>query len=632
MMNDGNIPSQVYDRGKDIATRNFVGRFVVEFLKALNMTGYYPPDHPSIKDVTDSPLRLLQEVKLLTTEFSFVSSTGGGAGDVINVEGVFEEPVPLLDLIQSSMGEVFARKFINYLEYNRLVSFSLKTDIDPPQFKRFVATMVERKTRQEAGHAVDMSFNDMLRHNEITHVSVISVDEVVGAQRSLPWRVKIAMSRLAKDLGDLPLYVNAGPEQLQAVKAASIKDIIRPLRQTAFIRDLLVNSDLIQGYVQSLASVDVEWEILLALHNSVVEEVAWDIVKHLEAIGWGSSAAAEGQAVKLSPELLTRSLSRCAERLAELNMDHTYEFLTYLFERNLLPFERLPPLIQRTVMARKWAALYVQNPDACHQRLMQAARPEEVKTFFDTTVAMMPELVRQDRLDGVAVLLQILIRHAQDETFPGRQKAAMESLHEIAKGETVALLAPLAQNEDKSNRVRPLQLLMALGERGWNTMVQIMAESESSGVRRDILELLTKLGDAAAPIILAKLANQGQQWFVYRNLLLCLQNINYRPAVSDIKRFAAHMNPKVREQALIALHALAGPMAVNPLVTALTDTDPKVMRVAVGLLAKLRSRESLFTKRLAELLEPEEHGIPEQMQESMQIAALALSGDSRIGA
>ncbi len=372
--------------------------------------------------------------------------------------------------------------------------------------------------------------------------------------------------------------------------------------------------------------MDVEWEILLSLNHNVVEEVAWDIVRHLEQAGWGTAQFEPDAISKLSPELLVRSLSRCAERLAELNLDHTHEFLTYLFERSLLSFERLPLVLQKAVQARKWAAMYLQNPDACHQRLMQATNPEEFQAFFPTVATMMPELVRQEKLDGVAVVLQILIRHANDPSIPLRQTQALETLQSIAHGELIGLVIPLALNEDKSQRLRPLQLLTALGERGWTALVQILCESESSGVRRDILEIITRLGDSAALIVLARLAHQGQQWFVYRNLLLCIQNIGYKPAVSDIKRFAAHMHPRVREQALIALHALAGTSAIHPLMTALSDPDPKVMRIAIGLLAKLKCQETPFLKRLGELLDPAEHGVAEEIQESMQLAALGAIG------
>lgn len=626
MSDDGHVSSPAWDKGREIAIRNFTGRFVVELLKSLNLSGYYPPDHPSIRDVSDAPLKLLGDLRQYCSEISFVSASGGGAGDVINVEGVFEEPAPLLELIHSSIGEVFARKFINYLDVNRLVSFSIKTDVDAAEFKLFIAAMIERKTRQEQGQALDLSFGEMLVKAGVHRVSVISVDEVVGAQRSLPWRVKLAMSRLAKDLNNLPIYSNAPAEQIQSVKTASIKDIIRPLRQVVFIRDLLVNSDIIQVYVQSLSSVDVEWEILLALHPSMVEEISWDLVRNLEKTGWGTSAQDTESASKLAPELAARALSRCAERLAELNMDHTYEFLSYLFERNILAFDRLPATVQRAMLARKWAGMYVQNPDACHQRLMQTVNPDETRTFFQTVGTMIPELVRLEKLDGVSVILQILIRHAGDTSVPHRRELAMEALHNIAVGETIPLLIPQAQNEDKALRLQPLQLLVALGERGWTALVQILCESNSSGVRHDILEIMTRLGHAAAPIILARLANQEQQWFVYRNLMLCLQNIKYEPAVADIKRFAAHMHPRVREQALIALHALSGKGAVNPLMTALSDQDAKVTRVAIGLLSKLQCREAPFLNRLGELLEPKEHGVPEELQESMQLAALGAIG------
>ena len=63
-------------------------------------------------------------------------------------------------------------------------------------------------------------------------------DDLVQGRRQLPWRVRMAISRLRKDLRLIPLYAAATRKRLQEVKEELLHDITRPLRRPEFLKEL----------------------------------------------------------------------------------------------------------------------------------------------------------------------------------------------------------------------------------------------------------------------------------------------------------------------------------------------------------------------------------------------------------
>lgn len=109
-------------------------------------------------------------------------------------------------------------------------------------------------------------------------------------------------------------------------------------------------------------------------------------------------------------------------------------------------------------------------------------------------------------------------------------------------------------------------------------LLDALAEAEDRGLRRRLLALLTRFGNAVAPLAIQRYP--GAPWYVQRNLLRLLQELPDPPAESVVGGFAEHPEPRVRIEGLRLL--LRHPAArARGIVQALGDRDPACVRVGV---------------------------------------------------
>ena len=109
-------------------------------------------------------------------------------------------------------------------------------------------------------------------------------------------------------------------------------------------------------------------------------------------------------------------------------------------------------------------------------------------------------------------------------------------------------------------------------------LLDALAVAEERNVRRRLLELVARFGNAVTPHALARL--DAGQWFVQRNLLRLMQMLPEPPAEAVASRFAQHPDIRVRIEGLRLL--LRHPAArARGIVQGLSDPDNSGVRVAV---------------------------------------------------
>ena len=581
-------------------------QFTLSFLKATSLTGYYPADHPSIMNISEAPFKHLERLRNSVPEVGFVTSSGS-TDDEIMVD-LLAEPIPFPSLMRSEMAETFAQKFVTYMERNHLVSFTFKTKIPFDEFKRFVSLFVERKTKQEEGdvEALETSFGQQLIEREIYNITAISREDVVGGARALPWRVKIAIARLRKDLAVIPLYSEASEMELQAAKQMIIGDIIRPLRRPRFLRELLVNADLIRGQVDELSTVNVEQEIIDCLSSSMVEAVAWDTEKVLEKASWGLVVQMDGDDERRIDIILKDILKLLAVRLVTLDVSQTYDLLLHLFKLRILAFSDLPADLCRLMQAEKWTSQFLLEEETIVQQFSEMEDTNLYRAYLQNIDLVLPELFRKGKVASAARMIKVLATHARDHDHQIRQGMAQIALMDLASQTNVDRIRPYVEHDDRSTRQVTIAILRQFSYKGAETLLEVLAESEDSSVRRDILAALEGMGVTIKTLIEERLQISGQPWFVYRNLLLLVGRIGCENAMEEVKRFVTHMNPQVREQALQTLFLQLGEGAIHCTLPALRDRDWHVARRALVLLTDLGTRHPMLLRYLAGLFYPTE--------------------------
>ena len=178
-------------------------------VRALLQTSDYSPDHPqaraAVQDVWER-LRLLYE---WLPEVSFIT-TWAYEQETVTLDGVFAEQVPLAQVLMGANAGPLAKKLHTFCARARVVSLSVKTSIPDHEFHSFVATFVERHvsagdreqlTAGDGGHWL----GDALLERGIHHVSIIVQEDLVEERRALPSRVRLALTRLHKDLRAAPM-------------------------------------------------------------------------------------------------------------------------------------------------------------------------------------------------------------------------------------------------------------------------------------------------------------------------------------------------------------------------------------------------------------------------------------------
>ncbi|MBM4372805.1 MAG: hypothetical protein FJ098_14220, partial [Deltaproteobacteria bacterium] len=547
---EGAAPADPKKEADEARAKALFTQFTLAFLKASSLTGYYPPDHPSIKNIAYEPYRIIGSLREFTPEIGFVTSSGT-LGDEIMID-LLAEPLPFLSLMRSAMAETFAQKFINYLERNYLVSFAIRTSIQFDEFKRFISLFVERKTKLEAGagEGLEVPFGQLLVEHEVYNISALSRDDVLGGQRVLPWRVKIAIARLRKDLQVLPMYSKASEMEIQAAKQLIIGDIIRPLRRPRFLRELLVNADLIRGQVGELYSVDVEQAIIDCLAPGMVDLVAQDVVRVLEGASWGLVMQQDGESERRIDEILKDLLKRLALRLATLDVNQTYDLLLHLFKLRVLGFLELPPNLRRMMQAEKWTGQFLLEEEIIVARFGAMTDPATYRAYLQNIDLVLPELLRRGSIGPAARLIKVLAEHARDHGNPIRQGMAQIALLDLSSQENVDRLRPQVLQDDRQVRQVAIAILRQFSFKGAEVLLEILGESDDAAVRRDVLAALEGMGVSIRTLLEERLQVAGLPWFVYRNLLLLVGRVGCEGALEDVKRFTSHMDHRVREQAL----------------------------------------------------------------------------------
>jgi len=79
----------------------------------------------------------------------------------------------------------------------------------------------------------------------ISNISFVFNEEMVLApDREMPWRARVTLSRMKKELKMIPFFQKMSGQELQTIRKRLLEDAIRPLRSTELIYSVVQNSDL----------------------------------------------------------------------------------------------------------------------------------------------------------------------------------------------------------------------------------------------------------------------------------------------------------------------------------------------------------------------------------------------------
>jgi HEAT repeat protein len=171
-----------------------------------------------------------------------------------------------------------------------------------------------------------------------------------------------------------------------------------------------------------------------------------------------------------------------------------------------------------------------------------------------------------------------------------------------------------------------LELVAALGRRGLDWYLPILAESQQQRVRRPLARAIAGVAADDIPRLARWL--EDPRWYVVRNVVHILHWIGGDATLAPLSTAMRHPDRRVRLEVLAVL-ARATPEAARPLLLRLLDSDdPRVLSGALHRLSA--SRDPEVARRILELVQLP--GFAERAAEEQRalLSALGATGDDTL--
>lgn len=166
---------------------------------------------------------------------------------------------------------------------------------------------------------------------------------------------------------------------------------------------------------------------------------------------------------------------------------------------------------------------------------------EEIRKFL-------PNLISRKEFSLLETVLRAL--SSLREKAPGKcPEAVLQVFREVDFGHIVDLY--LSREASLEDAARIPVFIAAFGEEAIHEVLDRLLMEQEANRRKLLLSLAVRMGPAAGPAILERLADP--RWYFVRNLCILLGEIGYRDAAKGLVRALDHADPRVKKEAILAL-------------------------------------------------------------------------------
>ena len=586
-MTDGSHPatrtgtlSRTNDPHEETTAR--LAQFLLALIQAFLRTGYYTPNHPQARSAKVGLYDEFQKLFTAKDELAlFVRDDPKGLN--ILIEGILPEPRYLTSIMARGMAEMYLPKFVKFLENKELISLTLKNTMTRDEFTSFVDVMGEPTFVETRDQSDKERFSRTLRERGIFNISYIYKEELLGTKRNIPWRARIALSRLRKDFKMIPFFVDLSKEDLKKVRRQIIQDVARPVQYADVIYPVLLNTELAE--TNEIQEAEIEEEIIACLSGPALLKVSEKLLKETER--GGPSAPPPDKATGLAKALATI--------LNQRDVTGREAVLDGYFKLNLIPFDQLPKDTQRRIELNGFTEQFLRRSATLFKNFGTIQNREEYLQIGQSLAVIIPDLVRGDRYDEVLKLIDHLDRHAQEKKEVSIY--AEQMLEEISQAGLFQELKAKLRTGKKEICEAIAPIFLKMRRRSAVHLLALSKESSDHLVRKLACELLVRIDPSAVNLILSELQGKKAATGSTIDTIRILGEIRWgvwtQPVAHALKGYLTHGNPHVRQEALSAYCRIRGVEAEKLCLVLLNDPDPGVQKKAIQGLATMRSRQAL---------------------------------------
>ncbi len=555
--------------------------FILHLIQAFLRTGYYTSEHPESKRAKEGLYQQFKSFFEQEGELTFLVREDQERKEVL-LEGLFPEAQRLTRMMAKGMGELYVPRMIKYLERKDLVSLTLKSRMDGTEFIQFVDIMSEPSLVDIRKKEDQENFAETLCRHGVFNISYIFNEDLLAPSREMPWRVRLMLSRLRKDLKMVPLFHKMTGEELQEIRRKLIQDGIRPIRHPDLLCSALQNSDL--AATPENPEEFIEDGIIFSIHISYfLDTVQLFLREHLRIKQLQKKDSLEKKSDRLGGKI--------CHRLMETGTPQAETLLEEFFRHELISFENLPPGLRKKILIERQTDRFLSDPTQFFQQLDQAHEEKQFLEITQSFVEMIPELIKRDRYTEVQNIFSALKKYTHWTGLAGM------ILEVLGQGPVPLLLKEKFLANKKEVRMAIVPIFIALEGVAIPNLLDILKTSKDQWVRKNACEALIQIGPAATAHLLKELEEQIVSAETTGDILRVLGEIKSQESKTSLlnvlRRYIAHEHPKLREQAIHTLCLIAGREGEEVFLSSLRDPHIEVRKMAVWCLGMIRSDRGL---------------------------------------
>jgi hypothetical protein len=589
-----------------------IGTFLMNLTKAVLRSGYYDPDHPGSGSAKHGLFDEFVSVLGGRSEIMFSLQKTRKSSDMM-ITGIFEEPVSVRQLVGPGVAELFVPKLSEYYERKELLSFTLKKGIPSEHFEKFVDIMSDPKVDRGGSVEAGGYLTNALVEHGITEISTVFVDDTVHLEVDRPWRVEMAIHRLAKDLKVLPMFEALGADAERTMKLHIVQDIIRPLNQPRYLNDFVVNCYIIAKHVDGMEAESIERIVVDSFPTRFLIPTSQYTFEEMARLDERNAKQPDSEVISRRLLAIKRILKLIAARVVSEEPPDAHRLLENLYRNKVLEFETLPEQVQYIINTHRMADAIRQYHDSYVDGFLQAKSPDEAKVYLMSSRRAAPIFVEQKDW-GVLTRVSEALRestalemmspedltddmalNAEEEGHPDRSQASPDSpgnepLMRYVFANVMDTLVSAYGSTDEPGRELLEELIDSLGPLGVEILCGVLEDSENREVRKLSFESLAKKGDLARRWTIQVLDDAERAWFIHRNAMMILREVGRNQKDFDhVRRFLIHTDPRLRAEALTLVVSLGPQDGASLLVNAATDVDAKVRWRALKAIGEIPS-------------------------------------------
>jgi len=597
--------------------------FILHIVQAFLRTGYYTPDHPEAFKAKEGLFQQFKSLFEREDELAFLARDDQEQKEVL-VEGILPESQRLSRMMMRGMGELYIPKFVNYLERKDLISLTMKSRMEQTEFTQFIDLMSDPSYLDTHRKEDKDRFISALYNYGISNISFVFNEEMVLApDREMPWRARVTLSRMKKELKMIPFFQKMSGQELQVIRKRLLEDAIRPLRIHELIYSVVQNSDL--------AATPENRE-------EVIEDVLVTFLPSLYFIGTTKVYLKEHLNLKKLQkrdhfeEKSDRLLKKFIVRLKGVGTQEAENLLEEFFRNQLINLEDLPPALRDKILLEKLTDKFLKYTEQFYQQLDQAKDKEKFVTIASSFVKILPELIRRDRYTEVLQIVDTLKQHFHKKMMWAL--LAGQVLEEIGKGPIPVMLEEKFLTAKKEVRAAIIPIFSALEVGSIPNLLNILRKSQDQWVRKNACEALIQIGTVAAVHLLKELEQQQTSVETTCDILRVLGEIKSdqwkAPLIKILKKHVTHEHPKLKEQALHTFCLIGGKEGEDIFLSSLSDKSLEVQKRAIWCLGMIKSTRG--AEKMVEILKQIPNTPSPQMDqlETQIYSALGLTGNQTI--